>query len=189
MERQCPFSDAQYYPRTHVVSDGRVFMTGPLNLTQFLNTTKTGHRWEIARPTQGANALMEYAPSVHYDKGKIVYIGGGQGPPSNAVKTIDLNQLKPVWQDAKSNMAFPRRQHNATILPDGTVLVSGGTMGSGGPNNGFNDLSPGRSPSTRRNCGIRPRESGRNGRRSCGPVLPLHGRPAAGWARLQRRRW
>jgi hypothetical protein len=71
-----------------------------------------------------------------------MYIGGGQGPPTNQVKIIDLQAAKPGWQDAKS-MAFPRRQHNATILADGSILVTGGTRGSGGPNGGFNDLGPG----------------------------------------------
>ena len=34
------FNDIRYYPRMHVVPDGRVFMSGPLNLTQFLDTAK-----------------------------------------------------------------------------------------------------------------------------------------------------
>ena len=63
-------SDARYYPRMHVVPDGRVFMSGPLNLTQFLDTsskqwTPVGNR----TPNPNANALMEYAPSVLYDEG------------------------------------------------------------------------------------------------------------------------
>jgi hypothetical protein len=137
------FDDVVYYPRMHVVPDSRVFMTGPLNLTQFLDTGKSqwvplGNRM----PNQGANALMDFAPSVLYAEGKLLYIGGGQGPPSAAAKMIDLSHPHLAWQDAQS-MGFPRRQHNATILPDGSILVTGGTKGSGGPNNGFNDLSPG----------------------------------------------
>ena len=39
---------------------------------------------------------------------------------------IDLNKSSPTWQ-AVGPMAFARRQLNATLLPDGSVLVTGGT--------------------------------------------------------------
>jgi galactose oxidase len=68
-----------------------------------------------------------------YDVGKIIFIGGGA--PTNIVEIIDLNAAKPAWAVA-APMKFARRQHNATILPDGTVLVTGGTKG-----NGFDDLT------------------------------------------------
>jgi hypothetical protein len=138
------FKAPPLYPRMHVVKDGRVFMSGPLALTQFLNTSGAGN-WTFLAPgdfskSSRKNGERQYAPSVMYDVGKIAYIGGGlgeNGEPTNAVETLDLNSLGPVWRPTDP-MQFKRRQHNATLLPDGTVLVTGGTQGKG-----FNNLTPG----------------------------------------------
>ena len=76
----------------------------------------------------------------------MLYIGGGSPPIADA-ELLDLSQQPPAWRDPKdqaAQMAFPRRQHNATILPDGTVLVTGGTRSGGaGPPENFNNLDPG----------------------------------------------
>ncbi len=144
------FDPPPYFPRMHVVSDGRVFMTGPLPLTQFLDTNGMG-TWTFLHPDPNINVAVaqstrsnnfrDYAPSVLYDVGKIVFIGGGNAP-TNDVEVLDLNEAVPKWK-ATDPMKFKRRQHNATLLPDGTVLVMGGTQGSGGETKGFNDLTPG----------------------------------------------
>src|SRR5262249_37338655 len=42
----------------------------------------------------------------------------------------DLNAATPAWKFTGS-MHFARRQHNAVILPDGKVLIVGGSSGSG----------------------------------------------------------
>jgi len=61
-------------------------------------------------------------------------IGGGD-PPTAAAEIIDLNAAVPTWQFT-GPMNYARRQHNATLLPDGTVLVTGGTSSTG-----FNDAT------------------------------------------------
>jgi galactose oxidase len=131
------------FPRVHVASDGRVFMSGSEAMSWFVDVSGGG-KWTLG-PTRD-NAQRDYAPSVMYDADKILYIGGGndlgtQAPTANA-EVIDLGAAAPKWT-ATDAMHFPRRQHNATILPDGTVLVTGGTRGGGGPNGGFNDLTLG----------------------------------------------
>jgi hypothetical protein len=59
-----------------------------------------------------------------YDAGNVALIGGGY--ITNTVEVIDLAATGPIWLFA-APMAFPRRQHNAVILADGSVLVTGGS--------------------------------------------------------------
>ena len=129
------------YPRLHVASSGLVWMTS-LVQTWTLDVSKGG-QWTPVPNVLRLNGLRDYAPSVLYDVDKVIFIGGGNPPTGNA-ETIDLSQAQPAWK-ATGAMNFPRRQHNATILPDGTVLVTGGTRGGGAPGTpeGFNDLDPG----------------------------------------------
>ena len=69
-------------------------------------------------------------------------------------------------------MNGPRKLHNATLLPDGKVLVTGGSKSVQGPNQESTD------PPTLRKCGIRQLALGR----------PWHRAPVAGRPRFIRRR-
>ena len=129
------------FPRTHVASTGILYMTS-LVQTWSLDVSGAG-TWTALPNVLRPNGLCDYAPSVLYDVDKVLFAGGGNPPTANA-ETIDLSQAQLSWQ-ATDPMNFPRRQHNATILPDGTVLVTGGTRRGGAPGTAeaFNDLDPG----------------------------------------------
>jgi hypothetical protein len=62
-----------------------------------------------------------------YLPGKVLYAGGGR--TTRTAEIIDLNQAAPAWKYTGS-MAHPRRHLNATVLPTGEVLVTGGTRGT-----------------------------------------------------------
>ena len=115
------------YPRMHLAPNGRVFNSGPSTVTRYLDTSGTG-AWTVVA-NHSVNVYRNNAPSVTYDNGKVLVMGGGD-PPTNTAEVIDLNAATPAWHSIPS-MAFARRQHNATLLPDGKVLVTGGTSGPG----------------------------------------------------------
>jgi hypothetical protein len=118
-----------YYPRMHLLPDGRLFYAGPQRASRFMNPEGTGSWTSGPLSNYGTRS---YGPSVFFD-GKVVLIGGGD-PPTATVEQIDFTSASPTWRYMAS-MTTPRRQHNAVLLPDGTVLVVGGSRGSGFDNN------------------------------------------------------
>lgn len=139
-----------YYPRQFLAPNGKIFYAGERIQARWLDvdavtangrgkwTSSTGlkHLWLFNR---------DYGSAVMYETGKVLVVGGGgytswstpdaKSPlPTATAETIDLNQTAPAWKNT-DQMQYRRRHLNATILPDGRVLVTGGTSGGG-----FNDL-------------------------------------------------
>ena len=113
-----------YYPMMFAAPDGRVFMAGPERATAYLNTSGTGS-WA---PGPSSNfGSRDYGSAVMYDGGKILLVGGGS--PTATAEVIDLN-AGGAWRYVGS-MKVARRQLNATLLADGTVLVTGGSNATG----------------------------------------------------------
>ncbi len=117
------------YPRMFLAPNGKVFNAGDSPQSRYLDTTGTG-RWTLV--ASAMSIFRDYGSAVQYGDGKILIMGGGR-PPTATAEVIDLTAATPAWRQVGSMMS-PRRQLNATLLPNGQVLVTGGTSGPG-----FND--------------------------------------------------
>ncbi|WP_339377343.1 RICIN domain-containing protein [Merismopedia glauca] len=113
------------YPFIQTSIDGRVFYAGPQSFMGLLNTSGTGV-WQFFGNRD--NIRRSYGSYVMFDVGKFL-VAGGDRPPTTSAVTIDLNSGAPSVS-ATSNAIYPRRQHNMTVLPDGTVLTTGGLSSS-----------------------------------------------------------
>jgi hypothetical protein len=112
-----------YYPMMFnvPVPAGQVYYVGPDQATAYLDPSGTG-TW-TAGPTRTC-CYRDYGSGVMYATAKILVIGGGN-TPTNTAERIDLGGTA-TWTSS-GTMSVARRQMNATILADGTVLVTGGT--------------------------------------------------------------
>ena len=120
------------YPRLHVLPSGLVFRTGPDAQTETFDPASG--IWTLVAEM---NAPARYeAPSVLLPPtlDRVMVMGGATapkaGPPTSSAEIIDFSQDVPQWQGT-AHMSFPRREHNAVLLPDGTVLVVGGRSNGG----------------------------------------------------------
>jgi hypothetical protein len=122
-----PLNNAQLalplYPWMHLAPNGQLFNSGPGQTTRYLDTSGTG-RWTTVALTNFGSRQQYAGTSVMYEPGKVLIVGGN--PTTATAEVIDLNAAVPQWQYT-SSMAYPRRYPNATLLPDGKVLVTGGS--------------------------------------------------------------
>jgi galactose oxidase len=113
------------YPWMFLAPNGKVFFAGPLPFTQYLDTSGAGTWTDVARTTGG---WRSFGSAAMYGDGKVLIAGGGN-PATAVAEVIDLTAASPAWRQV-APMAYPRRQHNLTLLPDGTVLATGGSSAS-----------------------------------------------------------
>jgi hypothetical protein len=114
------------YPSMHLAPNGKVFMAIPSEITRYLDTSGSGLWTTVATRKFG---FRDYGSSAMYDDGKLLVVGGGD-PPTTTAEVIDLNAPTPAWRLVGS-MNNARRQFDATLLPDGKVLATGGSSGAG----------------------------------------------------------
>ena len=108
------------YPWMDVAPNGRTFYSGPDQTMRSLDTAGGGS-WQGLG--QRDTLDRDYGSHAMYDVGKILVAGGEHS--SNDARVINLNGATPQVS-ATAPMAYGRRQHNLTVLADGTVLATGG---------------------------------------------------------------
>jgi Domain of unknown function (DUF1929)/Carbohydrate binding module (family 6) len=129
-----------YYPMLYQIKNGLVFNAGPQQEMSVLdiNGGPSGNgQWTKLKSRD--TEFRSYGSSVMFKPGQILVTGGsGNAPPTSSTTIIDTNTISagnpnPTVTIAPA-MAAARRQHNATMLPNGEVIITGGTSGGG-----FND--------------------------------------------------
>lgn len=87
-------------------------------------------------PGQGSSVLLPLLPTdTPPYRARVLAIGGGGADPQDldvntpaveSVEVLDLSEASPAWRYT-APMSSPRVMPDATLLPDGTVLVVGGS--------------------------------------------------------------
>jgi hypothetical protein len=129
-----------FYPYMFAAPNGKAFYAGPDQTSRYLDTAGSGAWSSVGNSNFGAR---NWGSAVMYEPGKIMLVGGAHtafyGPasggelPTATAEVIDLNAASPSWQYV-APMNRPRKHLNASILPDGKVLVTGGSSGAEGTN-------------------------------------------------------
>jgi galactose oxidase len=118
--------DLPYYPLVFQAPDGKAFVAAPEAVAKRLDPAWPGAWSSVGSSGHG---FRTYGSAVAYGVGKILLAGGGE-PPTATAQVIDLTSPNPAFREVPP-MAAARRQLNLTLLPDGTVLATGGTSADG----------------------------------------------------------
>jgi hypothetical protein len=128
-EAQAPWTPP-IYPWLHLLPDGRVFVGGADPDSHIFDPASSAWTLDVARTNYGGSrlygtsVLLPLAPANGYRPR--VMVMGGDDPATETAEIIDLSEPAPWWRPVAS-MSYSRVQLNATLLPDGRVLASGGS--------------------------------------------------------------
>jgi hypothetical protein len=135
------FPGPPLYPREHLLPNGKVFEDGANPTSQMFDPAdKT---WTASATTKfgkdrdyGTSVLLPLTPANGFKPVAMILGGGpGGGSVTDTTELIDLSVASPQWVKGPA-MVKPRIQMNATILPDGKVLTSGGSTVDENPSTG-----------------------------------------------------
>lgn len=113
-----------YYPLLHLMPSGLVFMAGPSSVTETYDPIAA--TWTPVASTNSPGRYEACSVLLPPTLSRVMVLGGysGAGQPTKSAEIIDLSEAR-VWR-LTAHMQFARMEHNAVLLPDGTVLVIGG---------------------------------------------------------------
>ena len=121
------YSDRSY-PFLVPRPDGKVELVGPHNSMNTIDTSGTG---AITAVQNRDGIERDYGSFATFDIGKVLVSGGGNmtedgqsSVPTKTAVVVDVSTGTSVSSTA--SMSVGRRQHNLTVLADGSVLATGG---------------------------------------------------------------
>jgi hypothetical protein len=120
------------YPRGHVLGNGKIFYSGWQTTSNIVDEITGQENLNVATTNfasqrmYGTSVLLPLNPPSYATK--VLILGGNNPATATSELSSDLtqNQTTPTWTFGPS-MAHARIELNGTILPDGTVLVTGGS--------------------------------------------------------------
>ena len=118
------------YPRLHLLPNGNIFYSGSTTPSNIYNPSTNTWTMGVAATNYGgtrlygSSVLLPLTPANGYDP-RVMIFGGGN-PATATSEIIDLGAASPAWVYGPS-MSAPRIEMDATLLPNGKVLLTGGS--------------------------------------------------------------
>lgn len=152
------FSTIDLYPFVYLLPSG-ILLVHSRNTTRFYDPaagvwgpTQLQAQYPFSRtyPGEAASVLLPLLPTTTPAyRARVAIFGGGGADPGNldtntpatsTVEILDLGEPAPAWRFSQP-MAYPRVMPDAVLLPDGTVLVVGGSA-AGWADHGLDPVLP-----------------------------------------------
>ena len=125
------FKSVPLYPRLHLLPNGKIFESGSNQDSQMYDQATKAFTFVAntifnRNRDYGTSVLLPLTPENGF-KPNVMIMGGSSPVATDTTELIDLSVPSPKWV-AGPAMVKGRIQMNATILPNGKVLASGGSV-------------------------------------------------------------